>query len=293
MPLEMLQAALTKVTKKPERVAKAPEKKKSKKSEKPAVIEEEDDNELKMIESDDDDESSELNFNLAKEDKAGKDQLQIKRYDEVKEIKEAKPGKDEVVVEFEYMSQSEAYFHTIRAFLSTYLDGEEAEKIDLVGLADHICERHSIGQVVASPLDDAENPELMPELMKLDDDAFEKEALKYNSKRDVFGFSSILSISYLRKQHSFLQDIYTYVLAKAEKHCPKAQVSQLTQALNNQNVGLLLVERVINMPPQYVPMLHTELPADLAFTKKEEDIKDPREFNYTHMLVVSKYTVPV
>ena len=62
---------------------------------------------------------------------------------------------------------------------------------------------------------------------------------------------------------------------------------------NNQNVGLLLVERVINMPPQYVPMLHTELPADLAFTKKEEDIKDPREFNYTHMLVVSKYTVPV
>jgi len=181
----------------------------------------------------------------------------------------------------------------VKAFLSTYLDGEEAEKIDLVGLADHICERHSIGQVVTSPLDDVDNPELMPALMKLDDDEFDKEALKYNSKRDVFGFSTILSLSYYRKTHGFLQDIYTYVINKAEKHCPKAQATQLRRALDGCNVGLLLVERVINMPPQYVPMLHTELPADLAFTKTQEDIKDPKEFNYTHMLVVSKYTVPV
>jgi hypothetical protein len=45
------------------------------------------------------------------------------------------------------------------------------------------------------------------------------------------------------------------------------------------------------MPVNYVPLLHTELPEDLAFTKKQDDVKDPREFNYSHFIVISKYTV--
>jgi hypothetical protein len=50
-------------------------------------------------------------------------------------------------------------------------------------------------------------------------------------------------------------------------HCPKGKVEELDRILSSKNVGLLLAERVINLPVEIVPSLHSELPADLEFTK--------------------------
>ena len=58
-------------------------------------------------------------------------------------------------------------------------------------------------------------------------------------------------------------------------------------------MGLLLAERMLNLPAIIVPSMHTELPEDLAFTKKQDDIEDPKEFDYIYLLVLSRYTVPV
>ena len=60
-------------------------------------------------------------------------------------IETRKPVKDEIEVSFEYVQPSEAYYHQVKALLTRYLDGEEAESLDLIALADHICERASIG----------------------------------------------------------------------------------------------------------------------------------------------------
>ena len=38
--------------------------------------------------------------------------------------------------------------------------------------------------------------------------------------------------------------------------------------------------------------MHTQLPEDLDFTKKQDDITDPKEFNYDYLLVLSKFTIP-
>lgn len=46
------------------------------------------------------------------------------------------------------------------------------------------------------------------------------------------------------------------------------------------------------MPPDVVPKLHGQLPGDLAFTKEQDDIGDPKEFDYEYLLVLSKFTVP-
>ena len=81
-----------------------------------------------------------------------------------------KPEKGEITVNFDYVEPSEAYYHTVKALLGPLLDGEEAEELDLMELADHICERVSIGVVVVSPLDAANDPEQIPELEALDDD---------------------------------------------------------------------------------------------------------------------------
>jgi len=57
-------------------------------------------------------------------------------------------------------------------------------------------------------------------------------------------------------------------------------------------VGLLVTQRMINLPSETVPALHSELAADLAFTKKCDDIEDPRQFDYSHLLVITRYTIP-
>ena len=51
-----------------------------------------------------------------------------------------------------------------------------------------------------------------------------------------------------------------------------------------------MAERVINLPVEIVPSLHTELPNDLEFTKAQDDIENPNEFNYQYLLVISKFT---
>ena len=53
---------------------------------------------------------------------------------------------------------------------------------------------------------------------------------------------------------------------------------------------MLLNERFVNLPLDVVPEMHRALPDDLKFTKKQDDIKDPREFDYEYLLVISRFT---
>mmetsp|Transcript_390 Transcript_390/g.477 ORF Transcript_390/g.477 Transcript_390/m.477 type:complete len:80 (+) Transcript_390:25-264(+) len=66
----------------------------------------------------------------------------------IKQSSKAEGKKDDgntVDVDFDLVQPSEAYYHTTKALLTQYLDGPEAENLNLVDLADHILERASIG----------------------------------------------------------------------------------------------------------------------------------------------------
>lgn len=107
-------------------------------------------------------------------------------------------GKSKVIdVEFELVVPSEAYYHSVRALLNQYLDGEENEHLDVSGLADQVINTVSIGSVVASALD--KDPADMPEYKDLPDAEFEKVALRYNKDRDVYGFITALSLTKRQK----------------------------------------------------------------------------------------------
>ncbi len=84
-------------------------------------------------------------------------------------------------------------------------------------MTDYILERASIGSVIASSLGN-EDPENNPEYAKLNDEEFEKIALKLNGKRDVYGVISILSLTYSRLKIDWLNEIYNYVHKRAEKY---------------------------------------------------------------------------
>jgi len=192
-------------------------------------------------------------------------------------------------VEFELVLPSEAYYHSVRALLSQYLDGEDNENMDLSGLADQVVSTVSIGSVVASPLD--QDPAELPEYKDLPDAEFDKVALRYNSQRDVYGFLTVLSVTRRRKQHRAFDQVLQYVLAKAGKHCNERQRELFEGILAKPNVGLLLNERLINLPYELVPQMHESVPEDLKFTKQQDDIEDPREFDYQYLLVITKYAV--
>lgn len=135
----------------------------------------------------------------------------------------------------------------------------------------------------------------MPEYQALTDEQFEKIAFKYNQQRDVYGFISILSLTRRASQYTCFKQIIKYVLDKANKYQNERQREQwqtiLKEGKGGSNVGLLLNERFVNLPYILVPQLHESLPEDLKFTKKQDDIEDPREFDYQYLLVISKYTV--
>ena len=102
-------------------------------------------------------------------------------------------------VEFELVLPSEAYYHSVRALLNQYLDGEDNEKLDVSGLADQVVSTVSIGSVVASSLE--KDPADMPEYKSLTDEEFEKVALRYNKERDVYGFITVLSLTKRQSQN--------------------------------------------------------------------------------------------
>ena len=148
--------------------------------------------------------------------------------------------------------------------------------------------------MVVSPLEAGKDPELMSDLKDLPDEEFEKVACKYYAERDVFAFSTILSLNYKANQnkHPFLKTIYDYAMVKAEKHCSGGKFQEFKQLMTSKNVGILFAERMLNLPVEVVPSMHSELSDDLEFTKEQPDITDPKEFNYSHLLILSKFTTP-
>lgn len=102
--------------------------------------------------------------------------------------------------------------------LGGFLDGQEQLKFRVSDMADYILERASIGSVIASSLG-AEDPELNPEYADLPDDEFEKIANKFNAQRDIYGFISIVSLTWSNKKLPWVGDIHSYILSKIDKHC--------------------------------------------------------------------------
>mmetsp|Transcript_36570 Transcript_36570/g.56129 ORF Transcript_36570/g.56129 Transcript_36570/m.56129 type:complete len:165 (+) Transcript_36570:71-565(+) len=157
-------------------------------------------------------------------------------------------------------------------------------------MADHLLERASIGSVIVSSLG-KEDPEVDPQYEGLNDEEFDKVVLKMNGKRDIYGFATILSLTKFQESLPWMKVIFDYSIDKAKTYCP-ADSKRFSHIFNTLNVGLLVSERLVNMPASVVPHLHGELPEDLEFTKAQDDIEDPKEFEYKYILMLSKFTIP-
>src|SRR4051812_30598283 len=133
-----------------------------------------------------------------------------------------------VDVDFEWFNfDPEIDFHGVKTLLRQLLD-VDSQLFDLSALADMIVEQRTIGSTV-----------------KVDDQA-----------NDAYAFLTVLNVAEHAEKKA-VADLVKYLADKARTNPALAPVAELLGS--RKPVGLILAERLINMPPEIVPPMYSML----------------------------------
>ncbi|KAL1877854.1 hypothetical protein VTK73DRAFT_8381 [Phialemonium thermophilum] len=157
-----------------------------------------------------------------------------------------------VNVDFEWFNfDPEVDFHGVKTLLRQLLD-VDAQLFDLSALSDLIVEQRTIGSTV-----------------KVDDKA-----------NDAYAFLTVLDLEQQGGKPAVAQLIH-YL---AEKSGTNEALAPVQSLLNSKaHVGLILSERLINMPSEIAPPLYTMLIDEI-----EAAVEDGEPYDFTHYLILSK-----
>lgn len=113
--------------------------------------------------------------------------------------------------------------------------------------------------------------------------------IKVEDEEDSY-VMAVLSLLNL-KQYEGLDSFVEAVLKKAESHCDKNGLKSLKDVLSDKNnqVGLLINERMGNVPSQLLGKLHECVKEDIKWSKENAEDEDEKKFyNFTHILGLSR-----
>ncbi|KAK7258463.1 hypothetical protein RIF29_24041 [Crotalaria pallida] len=163
-----------------------------------------------------------------------------------------------VQADFSFFDPKPDDFHGVKTLLLTYLDDKEWH---LSGFVDLILEQTTVGTVV-----------------KIEDD--EDEGL----------FACVTAINLWRyRGQKCIVEIKDFLLHKASQE--KGVADQLRLLLEEQarDVGLLVSQRVVNLPPQLLPPLYNALFDEVSWATEDEPTEDLRNsFKFKHYVILSK-----
>lgn len=155
-------------------------------------------------------------------------------------------------VDFELFNYDpEIDFHGVKTLLRQLLD-VDAPLFDLSGLSDLIVQQNTIGSTC-----------------KVDDKA-----------NDAYAFLTVLNIQEHREKQPIAQ-LIQYLGEKATASPSLARVPELLAS--GQHVGLVLSERLINMPAEVIPPMWTMMAEEI-----QDAVDDEEPYEFTHYLVVSR-----
>lgn len=159
---------------------------------------------------------------------------------------------DLVNVEFEFFNfDPEIDFHGVKSLLRQLLD-VDAPLFDISGLADLILAQHTIGSTV-----------------KVDDKG-----------NDAYAFLTCLNLREHRDKKP-LADLIQYLSEKASTSAALAPLPDLLAS--DKSVGLVLAERLVNMPSEVAPPMYGMLLDEI-----EAAVEDGEPYQFSHYLVLSK-----
>ncbi|KAL1971323.1 hypothetical protein VTN77DRAFT_275 [Rasamsonia byssochlamydoides] len=159
-----------------------------------------------------------------------------------------------VNVDFEWFDPQPAVdFHGLKTLLRQLFDSD-AQLFDLSALAD---------MVLAQPL--------LGSTVKVD-----------GNESDPYAFLSVLNLQE-HKDKPVIKDLIAYFQKKASSSPSFSALSNLLSQPEIPPIGLILTERLINIPPEVVPPMYTMLLEEIAWA-----IEDKEPYNFTHYLILSK-----
>ncbi|PSR80643.1 p21-C-terminal region-binding protein-domain-containing protein [Coniella lustricola] len=161
---------------------------------------------------------------------------------------------DIVNVDFEWFNfDTEIDFHGVKGLLRQLFD-VDAQLFDMSGLTDVVLEQNTIGSTV-----------------KVDSKA-----------NDAYAFLTALNLREHREKKP-VADLISYLSSKAGQSNNETLAATVPKILAENHVGLVLGERLINMPPEISPPMYSMLVDEL-----EAAVEDKEPYDFTHYLVVSK-----
>lgn len=164
---------------------------------------------------------------------------------------------DMLNVDFEWFDPASIDFHGLKLLLRQLLDAD-SDLFDLSALADLIISQPTLGSTV-----------------KVSDDASAD-----TKDTDPYAFLSILNL-HAHKEKEVIQQLTRYLVQKCAKIGSLATLPALLQS--DAQVGLVLTERLINMPTEIVPPMYAMLLEEIEWA-----VKDNEPYNFTHYLIISK-----
>ncbi|KAJ5356099.1 BCP1 family [Penicillium concentricum] len=160
---------------------------------------------------------------------------------------------DMVNVEFEWFDPQPIDFHGLKNLLRQLFDND-AQIFDMSALADLILSQPTLGSTV-----------------KVD-----------GHESDPYAFLSILNLQE-HKDKPVVRDLINYLKTKTASNPSLALAAKLLSQTPIPPIGLILTERLINMPSEIVPPMYNMLQEEIAWA-----VEDKEPYTFSHYLVLSK-----
>jgi len=172
-------------------------------------------------------------------------------------------------VAFDARPPSSVDFHGIKGLLQQLFLKDVNE--DLSELADHIINQDYVGSVLKQDFGDS------------DEDSDEDEEDAEEERENIFAICTAINLCD-NQSKSCIENVNAYLSSKCEQHY-KTEPSRMSKILSDpsKQIGLLINERFINIPPQITLPSFESLKADL-----EKAVRKKRKFDFTHFILISK-----
>ncbi|GAA6054939.1 hypothetical protein JCM3770_004061 [Rhodotorula araucariae] len=171
-------------------------------------------------------------------------------------------------VSFSFFDPQPQDYHSLKLLFSQLVQGDAA-LLDLGGVADLVLAQKLVGSTVKTDAGEADETA---------------------SAGDPYAVLTVLNLN-VHKDHPALSSLAAYLLGKLPTGSPfHAELAALlargpegSTAAKPRHVGLVLSERLVNMPAQIVPPMYRMLDEELTWAKDENE-----PYHFSHLLFLSR-----
>ena len=163
-------------------------------------------------------------------------------------------------VEFNFSNILEDDYHSLKSLLQPNF---QFEKIDVGELADLLISQHQdVGATI-----------------RADDQVF-----------GLFSYVPLSSNLAKKKHSSFIDDFYNYLKLKTN-NCDEKNKNKILEIINdkNNNLGLIISERIVNLPEQTVPPALGLATKEINECREVEEKDYDKRFDFDYLILISKF----